>query len=308
MNIEEFVKKVCNEMVQHFGNEVRIKEVQKLNGVKFYGLIIPTPESNVAPTIYLESFYDRYSNTGNWDETFAMILKTYTDNCVKQHFDTDWFHDFQEVQKHIFYKLINFEANKKLLEEIPYTRYLDFAIVYYVHYDSPEIGPGDILIHNNHLEIWKCTAQALHLIAKENTPKLFPPEAINMAEMFAPNLHMSQSDPDNADDETEKENEDFKIPMILLTNKSKVNGAITILYGDLLQKFAETANTDIVILPSSIHEVILLPFQDEAQILELKEKVYTENHTKVPSDIFLSDNVYLYRRGTNEIQIAGQAV
>ena len=236
MYIVEFAEKVRNEMVQHFGNEVRIKEIQKLNGLKLYGLIIPIPESNVAPTIYLESFYDRYSHTGNWDETFAMIQKTYTDNCVKQHFDTDWFNDFQEVQKHIFYKLINFEANKQLLEKIPYTRYLDLAIVYYVHYDSSEIGPGDILIYNNHLEIWKCTAQALHLIAKENTPKLFPPEAINMAEMFAPVPHVPQSNPDDVNDEneTEKDDKNFNIPMLLLTNTSGVNGAITILYGDLL--------------------------------------------------------------------------
>ena len=151
MNIKEFTEKVRKEIAEILGKEVQYKEADKLNNTKHYGLTIFEPGSNIAPTLYLEQFYDMYLETGNWRETINQIIALYQSDSFPKCLDMEWLKDFDKVQGLIFHKLINFESNTALLAKVPFTRYLDFAIVYCIHYENTEIGDGSILIHNSHL-------------------------------------------------------------------------------------------------------------------------------------------------------------
>ena len=84
--------------------------------------------------------------------------------------------------------------------------------------------------------------------------------------------------------------------MYVLTNKTGINGATTILYNGLIEKFANSINSNIFILPCSIHEVILIPYTDEFDIEDLKNMVKEVNLTKVEDADILSDSVYIYNR------------
>ena len=72
MNIQEFTQEACTEIAKILGREVQYKEVEKLNGAKHYGLIILEPGCNVAPTLYLEPFFDMNLYTKNWTDTVAL--------------------------------------------------------------------------------------------------------------------------------------------------------------------------------------------------------------------------------------------
>lgn len=89
-----------------------------------------------------------------------------------------------------------------------------------------------------------------------------------------------------------------------MTNEAKTNGAITILYPNALKNLADRIHSDVVILPSSVHEVILLPLQRDHNVKELRDAVYEINRRELDREDFLSDNVYLYRRDTGSIEIA----
>ena len=290
MNIKEFAEKACAAVAEILDKEVYLKEVDKLNGVKRYGLVITDPQSNIAPTLYLEHFYQIYQETRDWSETINKIVTTYDSDPFPKHFDTEWFKDFNSVQKLIFQKLINYEANKILLNDVPHTRYLDFAIVYCVYYENTETGNGCILIHNSHLDLWHCTSDELARLAEENTPRIHPLTISSIGDL------LPKSIADAVDSAL--------IPLYIMSNKDRVNGAITLRYKNALRSFSEQHNTDVAILPSSIHEVILLPLNGNEDFDSLRKMVHLINHTELPQEDFLSDNVYLYRRTTDCVEIA----
>lgn len=297
MNIKEFTEKVRDEIAEILGKEVQVKEVDKLNEVKLHSLMILDSDANVAPAFYLEQFYDMYLDSGNWPETINRIIAAYQADSFPKHLDMEWFKDFNKVQGLVFHKLINYETNTKLLETIPHARYLDFAIVYCVHYESDKTGTGSILIHNSHLEMWHCTTQDLARLAEENTPRLFPLKVSTMSDILRECIGGTEDCPVN-------HKEPPNLPMHVMSNEARVNGAIAICYKDSLKNFSQTLNSDMVILPSSIHEVILLPLKENTDFNELRDMVVHVNRYQVVREEFLSNNVYLYRRNTDSVEIA----
>ena len=294
MNIQEFTQEACTEIAKILGREVQYKEVEKLNGAKHYGLIILEPSCNVAPTLYLEPFFDMYLYTKNWTDTVGRIIRAYQADSFPKRLDMGWFKDFEKVRELVCHKLVNFKANKALLEDIPYIRYLDFAIIYCIYYKDDEIGSGSILIHNSHLEAWGCTTQDLARLAKENTPRLYPLAVSTMENVLQECM---------ADTEELSSVGEIPIPMHIMANTEKANGAITILYQNALKNFAERIHSDVVILPNSVHEVILLPLREDDDFREFRNMVCEVNRSGLAREDFLSDNVYLYRRDTCSIEI-----
>ena len=290
MNIKEFTEKVRKEIAEILGKEVQYKEADKLNNTKHYGLTILEPGSNIAPTLYLEQFYDMYLETGNWRETINQIIALYQSDSFPKCLDMEWLKDFDKVQGLIFHKLINFESNTALLAKVPFTRYLDFAIVYCIHYENTEIGDGSILIHNSHLKLWNRTTQDLARLAEKNTPRLYPLSISTMEDTIQECIGCPVPTED--------------VPaMFVMSNKPRVNGAISILYKDSLKNFSSGLHSDVVILPSSVHEVILLPLLEHEGFKEFRDMVYEVNRSQLSKEEFLSDNVYLYRRSTDSIEI-----
>lgn len=291
MNIKEFAEKACNEIAKVLRKEVKCKEVDKLNGVKRYGLMILEPGGNIAPTLYLDEFYHMYLHTKNWRETINQIIAAYLSDSFPSSIDMEWFKDFDHVQGLIFHKLINFGANTALLEQVPHTKYLDFAIVYCVHYENEEFGNGSILIHNSHLTMWHCTTQDLARLAETNTPRLYPLTVFTMENLLT---ELGYQEDDSAVP---------NMPMYVMSNETSTNGAISICYKDSLKNLANMLDSDVVILPSSVHEVLLLPLRENGNFRELKDMVYEVNRSQLSEEEFLSDNIYLYRRNTDDIEI-----
>ena len=87
--------------------------------------------------------------------------------------------------------------------------------------------------------------------------------------------------------------------MYILSNTCGINGATVVLYEDILKDFAGKIQEDVIILPSSIHEVLLVPNSKVHDIEEMKAMVEHINRTEVSKTDVLSDNVYLYSREKN---------
>jgi len=94
-------------------------------------------------------------------------------------------------------------------------------------------------------------------------------------------------------------------PLYVQTNSMGICGACTILYPNQLKNFADTVNADLVILPSSIHEVLLIPYEAKLSFPELTNMVTHINRAEVSVEDRLSDQVYLYSRELDTVIIAG---
>lgn len=290
MNIKDFADRMKTVISDALKKEVRIVNPLKPNNVRLYGLSIVEPDSNTSPVIYLESYFERFLDTDNWTGAVKDILEFYRDNRVEDSFDMKWFCDFSKIRENLFYRLINYEKNQELLSMVPHTRFLDLAKIYYA--DCP-IGKtaGSILIYHRHVEEWNITEDELITAAEENTPRLYPA-----------NLHpicdtLGLSGDINLIPE-------MPVPMFVLSNTENHNGAAAICYKDVLERFSQKIEDDLVILPSSVHETILLPLQKNNSKESLREMVYDANRTMLDQSEFLSDNVYLYSRNDRQLMIA----
>ena len=279
---------------------VSIQSVVKNNNVQLDGLTIMEGGTNLSPTIYLNYFYETYQNGVEFSSILDTILHTYQSNKPRGKIDTSFFTDYANVRPHIAYKLIHYERNRHLLADLPHFRYLDLAIVFYCLVSSSPSGNATILIRKDHLRFWNISPTQLFDAAKENTPMLLSYDLRNMndlmEELLAP-AHSTLSDPDI-------KKEDAAIcPMYVLTNQNKLNGASCILYEHLLEHFADRLCCDLYILPSSIHEVILIPATSDTSYQELSQMVQEVNDTQVSPEEILSDHVYYFSRSSGFIRM-----
>lgn len=87
-------------------------------------------DKNIAPTIYINSFYDRYREGVSLKAVVSEIIRIYNQNKNSININADYFENYENVRKTIVYKLVNYQKNKKLLEDVPYKRVLDLAVVF----------------------------------------------------------------------------------------------------------------------------------------------------------------------------------
>lgn len=296
MGIKEFAEEIKVILEERTGKEVRVNKVAKNNGVELTGLLIVEPEVNITPTIYLEHFLERYEEGTDLEDVAECIYRAYMREKVNERVDMSWFRDFEKVRGKVAFKLINYEKNNELLEQIPHTKVLDLVKVYYVIVETEEIGRGTILIHNSHCELWGIRTEQLDKVATENTPKLLPAVLDTMSNVVKDILGMGELDCEECGV--------FSNNMYIMSNSNRVFGAAALCYKDAIRDFASEVGSDIVILPSSVHELILIKCGKDTDYSYFKELVPLVNSTELQLDEVLSDSVYVYHRDTDSITIA----
>ena len=294
MEFTNFTTLVRNEVEKRAGENyhVKLNDVVKNNGIILRGITLMQDDSNISPTIYLNPYYDAYENGETTLGTVIdEVIDTYERNKVNRSIDMRFFLDYDSVKTRITYKLINTEKNKELLNDIPHIPFHDLSIVFQCLISGERFGNATILIHNVHLQLWKVNARELYERAMENTPIL---QGYDVTDM---NTVLEEMRAFEGIEDTEYE-EDIQqqVPMYVLSNKSRVHGAACILYPDILKDFATVVEKDLYVLPSSIHEVILLPAEGTEDSEQLKSMVHEINESQVEDEEVLSDSVYFYRR------------
>lgn len=293
MEYREFLENVRKEVESRYDSNVSVtlNHVMKNNGTELDGITIMEKDKNIAPTIYINSFYDRYREGVSLKAVVSEIIRIYNQNKNSININADYFENYENVRKTIVYKLVNYQKNKKLLEDVPYKRVLDLAVVFYCLIEQRKGVSATALIHNEHLRIWNVTEDEIYNDALKNTPVLLAGSIVPMSKILS---EIAGTAPvDNDEKVCEYTGEDI---LYVLTNSSRVNGATCILYDNLLKKFANDVHSDLYILPSSVHEVIIVPKKNAFDKSELADMVREVNEQGVSQDEILSDNVYEYNR------------
>ena len=302
MDMEQFAKSI-KERLERLGRfeEVRLHNVPKNNGITYCGLLLRNGGDKVIPTIYLEPFFEDYKDGEDMDEIVRQILEIY-ENALCGSVDISFFREFATVKDRLRTKLINREANAELLEKVPYREFLDLAVVYYADCQDPQIG-GAIQIYNSNMEKWGVTEkdlwEAASAITSERLPEKIAYMEDIMAEMFA---GLGSGDSERCNCGMEK-GSGF-VPLLVITNTQRRNGAVAILYEGILKRAADKIGSDLFILPSSVHEVIAVSVNGARGADTLKKSVMMVNRNELPPEEVLSDNVYIYRREQDSLEIA----
>lgn len=324
MTYEEFICCVRDGMADILGNDVCVKvhKVLKNNDIELDALTVLNQTSNVSPTIYLNSYYEEFQNGMEIGEIVNEIYQLYEEHSKKLHFDVDIFKNLKKIRGRIAYKLINTKSNMKLLADVPNVPFLDLSIVFYCLLDDDYLGSATALIHNIHKDMWNISTEELYEIAKKNTPRILGYELKNMNELIreilVEDLQKTIYERDDRYDENcrmpgpeevadgllkDINSAREQISMYVLTNKQRTNGAACMLYENVIEEFAWSVGEDLFILPSSVHEVILVPAMKGIDEEELTKMVREVNGEELDAIDVLSDHVYYYSRSKNEITI-----
>ncbi len=297
MNYDQFLEEVKIAIQQKLGSEydISIQKVTKNNGIVLDGLIIRKADKNFAPTIYLNSYFMHFTQGMSLQEILEDIITAYKENMDIAPGDMKGLLDFNNLKNKIVYKLIQKEKNQELLKDVPSFEFLDLAMVFYLILDENKEGQMTALIHNSHMQMWGVTKEEIYQLAKENTPVLLPPE-IKTMKVIMRDMLKELSDEMCLDEGLEDflDIDSERPSMYVLTNKRQINGAGCILYDNCLKEFAVSQGSDIIILPSSINEVILVPDKGNLDYGELQNIVEQINESEVSEEDVLSDRIYKY--------------
>lgn len=281
---------------------VRLEQVTKNNGVTLTGLIIQNQESNLAPTIYLDAFYERYVAGERMAELCLEIIQLQETNKQTEDFDTSLITDFSRVSTRICYKLVNAERNRELLAEAPHKRFHDLAIVFYVLVSQEATVTATITVRKNLQELWDVDEDTLFTLALQNTQRLFRGSVVSME-----NLFLEVAEELNAEETMEFYDmvvkDDGVISMYMASTQDGVHGAGIIFYDGLLRKFAEKVQSDFYLLPSSIHEMIFVPVSIGIPVADIKQMVRDINAAEVAPEEVLSNHVYYYSRVLDRVEV-----
>ena len=292
MNKEQFITLLVERLKNDLGNgyEVSSDTVTKNNGVILNGIIIGKNQQQCRTIIYIDSLYDDYLN--------GRCLQSIVDNMIETFYRAETEQNFDVHQEHKLFdrircKLINTKANKEFLDKTPHTEFHDLSLIYYYSLDNAEDEYlKSVTIDNAIMKSINLSLDELHRIAMKNTKEQMPGQIIGMSTL----LHQ-MSDGLYPEDEDET--------MYVITNTKKIFGASAILQEELLSDFCNSINVNsLYIIPSSVHEMILLPCTRATSVNEINRIINEVNSTKVDAQDVLSSNCYIYNRSLHQISVA----
>ena len=322
MNYNEFITVITEEIKTALGEAVTVglREVRKNNGVLLQGITLTSAQSNMSPTIYLNAFYEDFKKGKDMEKIRDEILHIYFTSKLPMDVDMEFFLKYENVKANLFCRLINYEKNIDFLEDVPYRKHFDLAMICYFSCDHEFLKNGFITITTNHLDSWGIGEDELFETAWMNTKETYPYTYLSMESLIRQMVERDvRKDLASSNEEPEDKEEwvkftvdeivkgffrEQKNQMYILSNQGKTWGAISMLCEEALKELADELEDDLYILPSSVHEVIVIPVQSAHAKEHLKEMVAEVNRTQVEREEVLSDHIYRYLKdsGTTILQ------
>lgn len=296
MDMKEFIEMLKEEVREYLPDDVYKEiilddvEVVKMNDQKLHGLTFRMPGSDAAPTLYVDEMYQAYKDGADMEYLATEMANMYSQsrNAVKPP-EVDLSYD--RVKDNLTVRLVEKKRNRDFLSNMPYVSVgHGLAVIADINMGEDKGGDWRIAINNSVLEQMGVDRETLFADAMKNSAIIDPPTLIDMSNaLFSPekvNL-LDRADPIAPEDIG---------GMYVLTNTSGSLGAAAMFYPDVKEKAAELLGSDYYILPSSCHEVILVPDSVGINAKELCDMVKQANRTVVDEKDILSDNVYHYSR------------
>ena len=229
----------------------------------------------MSPTLYFNNMYDYYIDAAASVEELALKAFETMLEGVNQTEITEELPDKDKFIENIFFQVINTEKNKTLLLEVPHREYLDLSIIYRYAVNISDNDIATTTINYILMDEFKLTEEELYEAAYKNTRRLLKPK------VTSPGI----------------------TGFYMLSNDLNIFGANGILYKDIIAKEAKKLNTDIYLIPSSIHEFLIQPVSNILKPKDLKEIIKDANEHVIDPEDYLSDSLYIYKLETDTIEV-----
>ncbi len=301
LNYESFKKRVMKEFLDYMPEryadcELEIRKVPKVNMCLTGVVVKPKGKtgSYCSPTFYLERMYDQYLNCDSFEKVMAnqaIYLEDSLKYLPKDILDLD----LASMKDRIVFQIVNTKANEEMIALCPHRNFLDLTIVYRVIVNIDETGVSGFLMTNDIANAEELSEKVLFQLAKKNTKKLFPFKSERIEETMGRMMRKWGADEKDIDDSfPDIESVPACERVYVVSNEYEFFGANALIYKDVIGKVAKNIGTDCYILPSSIHDLVILStetFKESSRLINLVKETNNE-HVRVSDR--LSDSIYRY--------------
>ena len=315
MNFEQFVEDVKAEIKHYLPDEFKDAQIDVLQHTKlndsYLGMTVRKDDQTIAPTINLNHYYEMFQE---FDENLDIVMQQVADLVTLKpiHIDMSMFMNYEIAKEHLFIRVSDAERNDEILERLPHKRIENLAITYHIVADIGDEGIGSTPITYQMLRGYGITEEQLHQDSLENSPKIFPAKVEAIGSMMNKMMREDMRHSGMSDEEIDLYFENMGLnepnPLTVVTNEHQTNGAAVLFYPGQMEKLGESVKGDFFILPSSTHEVLILPDDGGMTYQELKAMVMEINSTQVSPEDRLADEVYHYDTKDRVFEKAGSFV
>ena len=303
MNFETFMESIKNHIKEYLPEsyqdaQVTIREQQKLNN-RYMGLTVIRPGDDRIPTINLTDLYRQYYENPKFRITDVLEQISQIIQKEPERFDVSRLTQYEEAKKHLFMRVSNIEENLQVLDNVPYVERADLAITFHIAVEENEAGRASAIVTNNMMENFGVTRNQLYEDALENSSFIAPVMIDNLGEVVG-RMEIEEMEARGAsEEEIRKAEERIYVesqynPMFVVTNETLLYGGSAIFCPGVMDQLGEVLNGDFFILPSSVHETLVVPDDGRISCHELKAMVMAINEKEVAPEDRLADEVYHY--------------
>lgn len=261
-------------------------DVSKLQNESYQGVVIRPEGSQVGVTLDMNRFYEGIENGRSYDEILNHAVKM-AEKGIRDvpQFSIEKLSDYGTMKEKLSIQVVDTERNTEMLEKIPHKDVEDMSMVCRFILGSGSDGNASILVNNQMLDTYGITQEQLFDDALRYAPEIKPFEIINMQDIMAEMMGVSVDELGLPTGEA---------AMYVASSTDRMNGAGVITYPEFMDEAVAKLGGDFFVLPSSVHEVILVPDNGTADYRALEDMVREVNETQVAPAERLSDNVYHY--------------
>ena len=290
MSFETFLEELKASVDAHFsdGTVLEYRKIVKNNGVALTGACLSRPggedDSPRKQIVYLDQIYQAMAENPDIPAVTSRLLEVLEAPLPGELAGVS-VEEWEDVKDRVILRLIGLERNRERLEKLVHREFLDMAITCCLLFTGSGIGQAVTEISEAIREGWGVSEEEIFSAAMENTARLLPDTLRTLRE--------AAQIPD--DDVSEN--------IFVLSNSTLFLGAAALLYTGALKELSERFDSDLFILPTSIHELIVLS-ADGMTADFLRKAVESVNAADVPPEEVLTDSVYRYVKETGDIVIA----
>lgn len=287
MEYEAFKNKMREKLQERMGSkgEVKVIQLKENNGGLRDELAYVVNDNNLTPGLWLEDIYE-LSKEYSFEECLDGVEEAFNNRLKLS--KSALYKPWEEAKEYLQVKVINAAWNKDNLKEIPHINYLDLAIIFTVGGLEEDIEWTGLTVKYEHLKKWGIElAEFLETAIK----KIYGEEEFSIRgvdECLNPKWRVLGTD-DGI--------------IYVMTNKQEEFGATAIVRVDLIREFANKVQSDLYIIPSSLHEILLIPTNKMNDRALLKKSLKTVNQFLVKPSDCLSENIYYFDRQSGSVEM-----
>ncbi len=309
-SLKEFADTVVTMLKSELGGhyEITSGEVLKNNSVRLFGITIRKANENIAPTIYVNEYYEDFVTGRSLSDIVRQIIEIYQTTSEGRTANCEFSLDYGDIEDKICFRVVNAEKNREMLDGVPFVPILDLVLTFFIVYSEVNTGVGSVQITNKMLEGWGVDRDKIILAAVRNTPRLFPMRFGSLEDRVREIMSEKGLEPDFAIDGS------IGSEMFILTNSEGFFGASSIFYYGTAQRISAALSeyldrrvpSGVIVIPSSIHELIVIPEDRIPGCKEIREMIRSVNEEVVLPTDYLSKNAYRFNLETEKLEILSE--